>query len=446
MKNKTVIFLFLFLSSFSFSQFKYPSTDSGEFGGGLGMNWIDGDPYFSLNFSPEISFANFGVGLDLRLDFNKEGKIRTENFNDFSDYLSLISYIRYGIKNDPVFIKLGKINYYSLGHGSIMHLYRNTTGIDNRKIGLVTDINFGAFGFESIYSNFAEASVFALRGFVNPLKFTPAGDIPIIGNLEVGASYASDFHKNSGITGGSYNTVTEVFNVTSDEGAINIIGVDVGLPIINTSMFGATIYFDAVKIINFGSGTAAGLMMNLNGLGAFSASMKLERRWNGENYIPSYFNSFYELERFNVNKSTGSFSSKALLLKSGIKSDNGIYGALGINFLGLIDVFGSYQRLDKAPNSGILNLVTDLSPENLSFVARAGYDKRAIKDENDLFKLDDRSTLYAEVGYKPLPYLLTSIIYIWTFTPLRGDNDDVIGFVPQKRIEPRVSFIYPFSF
>ena len=75
-------------------------------------------PYYRVSFRPEISFADFGVGLDLNLDFDSEGKLRTENFNEASDYLSIIRYVRYGLKNDPVFIKVGALDYYTLGHGS----------------------------------------------------------------------------------------------------------------------------------------------------------------------------------------------------------------------------------------------------------------------------------------------------------------------------------------
>ena len=71
--------------------------------------------------------------------------------------------------------------------------------------------------------------------------------------------------------------------------------------------------------------------------------------------------------------------------------------------------------------------------------------KLNIRDEKDLFKLDDRSYLYFELGYKPLPYIIVSMLYNWTFTPVRDANDNIIDYQPQKRIEPRVSFVYPFN-
>jgi hypothetical protein len=447
MKKICLFILILSISSLNYSQFKgFPKQNTGNLSGAMGLNWIDGEPYYSITFNPEISFANFGVGLDLRFDLDSHGRIRNENFNEFSDYLSVIRYVRYGLKNDPVFVKLGALDYYTLGHGSIMYLYNNSPSFDARKIGLVLDIDFGPFGFESIYSKFAEAGVAGIRGYIRPLQFTSAADIPIIGNMEVGATFAGDFDQYSGIIQGSYDNVQRKINVTKDEGPINIVGVDLGLPLISGSMANLTLYLDYVNILNFGGGTSTGLILDVNPLGLISATAKLERRFNGDHYFPAYFNSLYELERFLVDTSSGTFVSKAQVLSSSTNVGNGYYGELFVNVLGLFNILGSYQRLDKYPSSGILHLETEIAPEDFPFIARAGYDKRDIKNESDLFKLDDRSYLYSELGYKPFPFMVVAMLYSWTFSPVRDKDDVVIDFEPQKRIEPRVYFIYPFTF
>jgi hypothetical protein len=125
---------------------------------------------------------------------------------------------------------------------------------------------------------------------------------------------------------------------------------------------------------------------------------------------------------------------------------NGFYGELGMNVLGLFNILGSYQRLDKYPTSGILHIGTEIAPDNFPLLARTGYDKVNIIDEKDLFKLDDRSYLFFELGYKPYPFMIVSMLYNWTFAPVRDKDDKVIDFKPQKRIEPRVYFVYPFNF
>ncbi len=443
---KKFLILFLTFSFPLFAQFyDYPRPDEGYLKGGLGLVWIDGKPYYQVSFRPEISFANFGVGLDLNLNFDSEGKLRTQEFNETSDYLSIIRYIRYGLKNDPVFIKLGALDYYTLGHGTIMQYYNNSPTYDARRIGLVTDIDFGKLGFESIYANFGEAGVFGMRGYVRPLQSSAAGGIPIIGNLEFGASYVADFNKYARVDSGYFDQSGN-FKIVKDGGALTIVGVDLGLPLIKSSVTTITLYMDYNKIINFGSGVATGVKLDFEGLGLLSVSAKLERQFNNGKYLPSYFNSLYEIERFQSDSLTNSYKAKSLQLSKINDNTNGFYGSLFVRVLNMFDIYGGYQRLDKNPKSGVLNLRTAIEPEGASFVLRAGYDKINIRDEKDLFKLDDRSYLFTEVGYKPTPYLLVSIVYNWTFAPILDNDDNIIGYQPQKRIEPRVSFIYPFSF
>ncbi|MCB0731171.1 MAG: hypothetical protein KDC88_09070 [Ignavibacteriae bacterium] len=447
MKSKifTAVLLFFYVSIIN-AQFDKLRPNEGYFGGGFGMTWIDDKPHYSFHLFPEVAFANIGIGLDLNLEFDASGKLRSENFNEFSDYLSIIRYVRYGLKNDPFYARLGALDYATLGHGSIMYMYNNRPSFDARKIGLELDIDFTTFGFETVYGSFGESGVAGLRGYIRPLLLTTLADVPVIGNLELGASFVSDFNEYAGVTSGEIDPQTNKFNATNDEGSVSVIGFDIGLPIIRSGIFGFDLYFDYAQIIDYGSGTALGGIFNFSGMGLVEARAKLERRFNGDDYIPSYFNSFYEIERFQFNKSTNVVTSKIQALQNIGKVGDGYYGELLIRILGTFDILGSYQRLDDHPESGIFHATTEIAPEGFPYVARAGYDKVNIRDEKDLFTLDDRSYLFAELGYKPWPYILVSMVYNWTFTPIRDADDKIVEYEPQKKIEPRISFVYPLSF
>ncbi|MBN1300336.1 MAG: hypothetical protein JW995_03900 [Melioribacteraceae bacterium] len=436
------------LISFSSLKAQYFSLmqDEGLLAGGLGLTWIDGQPHYALHFRPEIALSNFGIGLDLNMEFNSGGELRTENFNEFSDYLSIIRYVRYGYKNDPVYVRLGALDYASLGHGSIMYMYNNSPAFDTRKVGLEFDIDFNTFGLETVYGNFGQAGVIGLRGYIRPLQMSSAADIPILGNLEVGATFATDFDKNAGVTAGGIDPVSGKFKATEDEGSIQAYGFDLGLPVFSGSVASLELYYDFAVLSSFGNGSSAGAILRLNGLGLVDIQTRFERRFNNDNYIPSYFNSLYEIERFSFDQSTGIVASKVQALKAAESIGNGYYGELLVRVLNTFDIIGSYQRLDDQPNSGILHLASDISPEGMPLVARAGYDKVGIDDEGDLFTLDDRSYMFTEIGYKPLPYLIVSMVYHWTFTPVRDNDDNILKYKPQKKIEPRVSFVYPLDF
>ncbi len=444
---KRVLFLLVFLSGFTSAQFKSLNPNEGLLGAGLGLTWIDNQPYYSFHFTPEIAFANMGIGLNLNFEISPQGKIRNENFNEFTDYLSILRYFRYGHKNDPVYFRLGALDYATLGHGTIMYMYNNSPTYDARRIGAELDLDLTQFGFEFVYGNFLQAGVVGLRGYVRPLKFSSAGSIPIIGNLEFGATVVTDLNKNAGIYQAVYESSSDELTQIKDEGKTTIIGFDVGLPIVSSEMFNWQLYYDFNKILKFGTGSAAGTMFRFNGLGLVNLTLKFERRFNKDHYMPSYFNSLYEIERFRLDKATGQISSKIQKLRQiNAAAGNGWYGELFVNVLNSFNVIGSYQRLDSQPKSGILHLSADVSPKDVSFIARAGYDKINIESEKDIFTLDDRSYLFVEFGYKPMPYLVVSIVYNWTFTPVRDANSNIIGYKPQKKIEPRVSFVYPLNF
>ena len=90
--------------------------------------------------------------------------------------------------------------------------------------------------------------------------------------------------------------------------------------------------------------------------------------------------------------------------------------------------------------------MTSVMPEGATYIARAGYDKVRIGDETEIFTLDDRSYLWAEIGYKPLPYMIVSLMYMWNWTPVRDADKTILFYESQEKIEPRISFVYPFDF
>ncbi len=441
--KRILLILIIGLNFSVFAQYQGLMNDQSYVGGGAGVTWIDGNPFYTFRVFPEFALGKFGVGLDLKLEVSPEGNLRSENFNTFSDYMSVIRYVRYGHKKDPLYVRVGALDNATLGHGSIMYLYNNSLSYDNRKIGVQADVDFNTFGLETVYSTFGEAGILGVRGFVRPLQYTHFGKIPVIGRIEFGASYVADFNKYADVVSVKYDAAENGFTPDEKNGNMDIWGLDIGLPVFSNKVLSMDLYYDYVNIADYGDGSSVGFILNFNGLGLVDVRTKFERRMNNDQFLPSYFNSMYEIERYSLDNSTGAFISKSQLLKNATNTGNGFYGELLVELLGTFDILGSYQRLDKDPKSGDLHLSTEISPEEMSFIARAGYDKVRIEDESDIFTLDDRSYFFTELGYKPLPYLIVSMVYHWTFTPMRDNSDNVIGYEPQKKIEPRISFVYP---
>ena len=407
--------------------------DGGSVPMGVGATIIDGKAFYLINIAPELAFGNLGVGLDLNLRIGTDGKIRAEDFDEGYDYLRIIRYVRWAQKGDPFYIRLGQLDYARLGHGFILYNYRNSPSYDLRKVGLELDLNFDKFGLETIYSDFARAGVLGMRGYVKPLKFTSLAKVPVVNNLETGVTFAADVDKDANK---HYDAGTRA---ATDNGSMSIIGMDIGLPIISYPIFKTSLYFDYANIVDYGAGAAAGVDLQFSGLGILTLNAKYERRWMGDEFLPSYFNSLYERERFTP-LDTIRFVSKAMALKTATASE-GYYGELVLSFLNTLHIVGGYQAPVGVKNQGLmhLQLITgDIIP---ILQLSAGYDKRNV---GSVFKVDNNSVLYAEVGYKPYPFMVVSMLYEWTFQEEKDLQDRVIGYKPQKRIEPKVSFVFNF--
>ncbi len=436
----TLLFIFC-LVAMGFSQYAdgrlgYMGDQRGRVMGGIGFARIDeGDQsntYISIGLRPELAFGKFGIGLNINLLFNTEnGRIRQKDWNSSYDYLRLIRYLRYGRKLDPIYARVGTLDAARLGHGFIVNYYTNEASYDNRKIGLEFDLDFGKFGFETITSNTARGELLALRGYYRPLRST---ELPIIKNFALGASFARDFDP-------------DARSKTSD--GVSVYGFDVELPLVRSQIFNTYLYYDWAKIRayssleektrDFGSGQAVGIYSGLgNLLGILELAARLERRWLGKEFMASYFDPFYEVERFQIRG--GDTLHKADYLTTITSETNGVFGELYGNLLGnRVRLLGMLSRLDKEPKSGRMHLSAD-APELIPVIAfHATYDKMNLEKVKDVFTLDNNSVARVGLGYKIKPYLIMYVDYIWTYVETEPGSRE---YKPQERIEPKLQFVY----
>ena len=187
-----------------------PGWDGGfDFGMDLGIGvatFADGT-WQSLSLTPDLALGKFGIGLDVKLNYRFTGgsgnefEIRAADWvpTDFQDFLNIylpkIMYVRWDEKGAPLYVKLGSIDDGTLGNGFIMGGYANTLFVpDDRHFGLAFDLDGALFkfpyvGLETFVGDLAEFDVLGARLFVRPLIWL---GVPIIKDLQVGATYAMD--------------------------------------------------------------------------------------------------------------------------------------------------------------------------------------------------------------------------------------------------------------
>ena len=395
--------------------------------GGLGMTWIDDQAYTTLTLAPDLAFGKWGVGIYLQLLFNNEDgfKFRKDEYQDGAGILRAIRYIRYAQKYDPYYFRVGSLDRAILGNGFLMWNYNNQSNYDKRKIGLVADVDLNKFGFESVMSNFGSSDLQGVNLYVRPFRFAQE-PMPILNKLRVYTTYIRD------------NNVADepLTDTTFTENSLSAFGFGVDLMWLDLKLINSTVYADYSKFSDFGNGKAVGIRVVFpEFIGLFGLAARLEKRFNGEQFVPSLFGPLYDLQR-----QLGGTSSIFTQLRNTPKTE-GIFGELAGHVIQKVQLIGSFQKLNGIRNSGILHVeanAPDLVPR---FELRGYYDKINVETFKDVRTLDINSVLTADIGYELNNYLLLSVIYRWYWLEEPG-NPGV--YKPVERVEPRLSFRYNF--
>jgi hypothetical protein len=122
-----------------------------SFGMGLefGTVTINGTNYNTIHLQPDLKIGKFGIGLDVNFEFDADGRFRSEDWTGWQNILSKIMYLRWGQKFDkPVYVKIGNIDDFTIGHGLIMYRYSNMLNYPGTKtLGLAFDWTWACSGW-----------------------------------------------------------------------------------------------------------------------------------------------------------------------------------------------------------------------------------------------------------------------------------------------------------
>jgi hypothetical protein len=255
--------------------------------------------YQKLSLSPDIAFGKFGIGLELTLHYTFTDEVGVEPIRVEGDwvpdpaldqnwldvYLPKIKYIRYGFKGDPLYAKLGSIEDGTLGNGFIMNNYDNTHFLPGQRIfGLAFDLDGALFdfpylGLETFVGNLARLDVFGARLYTRPLAGT---GIRVLKDLQVGTTFAMD--TDPGLHTDTHPDLEDVY----------LYGADLRQPLLSNPAISLAVFGDVAVLGNRGSvGGMVGLGGRLAGVILYGAQVRML----GENFVPVYFDSTYDLFR-----------------------------------------------------------------------------------------------------------------------------------------------------
>ena len=197
-------------------------------------------------------------------------------------------------------------------------------------------------------------------------------------------------------------------NFRIDETSIQIYGIDLELPLVEGELFNFVLYADEVFIKDAGNGFHTGFR-GAAGLPFASQSLRYQAEYRllDSDYIPSYFDGFYDVQQFQFpdgDSSVTKVQALGSLSSGGPKSssafleaawDLGQTASLGLNFQ---DTFRDDNNLSK--QLGIFGKL-DIS----KYAVSAAYLKKNFGTVSEAFTVDDRSLLTVNATYRVSKYV-----------------------------------------
>jgi len=291
-------------------------------GGSVGAISINNQMWYRVALQPTFKlFGKLKAAFNLSLTWNDTEGIKPWQAEDWAN---LILYIQWAEKGErPLYFRIGDLQTATLGHGFIVNRYSNMNrrAYENgwRNIGVEFDLDMDKYGVESIFNNILDISMVGVRPFGRPFKIFGA-DIPILNELAVGISYATDLQT------GTYVDTTNV--VMGPQ--VQILGADIDLPIIKKLLI---YYIDWATLLTQtkGNGWTTGFMGGA-AMDFFSLDYRFEYRNIGADFSPQFFDTYYEM-------------GKPKFLSSSKERYNGWYGELNIGLFRAVCILVSYEDM-----------------------------------------------------------------------------------------------------
>lgn len=361
--------------------------------------------YSKLSLQPELSYWKIGIGLWLDFYFDEEGKLREEEWEGGEKVLEKIMYIRYGLKGEPIYALIGGFRSLTLGHGLIMRGYSNMLQFpDIRKVGVKLDLDLGLYGLESLVTDVNKVEVYGGRVFVRPLY---ESSIPLLHKLAIGGSAVTDKDPDS-------DNDTE-----NDE--VLVYGVDADLPVFQNRLFSTLVYADLAWMRlgdsylppqGISKDKGRGYSTGLGGSIIEMIQWRAEYRNVQNNFVPAYFDVFYEVDR----------STKPLTI-SGTEepAKEGPYAEVSWNFMDKASVLISYEDFNvpkEDPNYPYIHGTAKVHPSLLmnKYGIQIDYYKRDAEKWEDIREIKGKNTVIdTTIDYYPSPNIVLRLIYRQTF-------------------------------
>jgi len=426
----------------------------------IGTVTIGNSVYARWVFTPELSVGKLGVGLFLPAIFSPDvglfGFDEWENHDEWDftdledgihDLLIKFFYIRWGYPGDPLYVKVGGIDDFNLGHGFIVDNYTNIPYFpEELATGMQLNIDRDKWGLESMISDFSRLELYGMRLYLRPAgeKFPLAFGVTAVHDRP---DPSRDFWP--------VGPLGELTQSGDQLPHIFVFGADSQLPILNLDMFALKLYMDAAKVgysykelpqalqatdyvkegnIEFlkGLGTAAGLTGRITKIFQY----RFEYRYIFDYYEPGLINSLWENRRL--------VYQQELLDLIFAQNDpgyeksrsSGFFLSGGVNLFQKLEFGLGYENYEKNAGSSsetiqkgnaYVNVNRGLIPKVFGSLS---YDRNAQLENVFNEPFDENTVLKAEVYYELAPGFAFSgnLKRTFRYNDETGENEPIDSF------------------
>ncbi len=423
---------------------------------GAGTTIVDGQPYFLLHAAPQFQLGEWGFGFDGNIRISPQGELRKEDWTGLYSYLRWINYVSFDHPNDDFYFRVGGLEHATIGNGTIVSDYWNNSSYDNRRIGLAARLDLGPFGAQGLTSDLFQRNLVAVRPFVRPFQVVPIlANIWFLSHIEIGVTGAFDFDTNATrIIPNDSNYVRRVpdpsnpsdtiLQILKDSARIpsplTTLGADISAMLWQSEKTEGRIYADYVRFQKFNDGVIFGARTSFDIFDSVLLDLRAERSLFKNQFLPNYYNSFYERDRFDNQAGTQDYITKVTLLDDSAGGNgNGFRAGAFVNYFNEFAFQGSYSHLDNLPGQDLMDLEIALPQLPYGMFLRVHYARQNINGVRDLFALDDRSLMYGELSYRPWKWLILTAVERWTFSV-----DGAGNLHTESIFEPRADVVIRF--
>ena len=404
-------------------------------------------PKFSMHFDKLIKepvsekeldlIFGFHVPLNVRLvntDINNNDhsvRFRTEDWDEWQDYLKILRYFQIGTSEDNLYLSIGSNFAQTIGHGTILKRYIPNHDSTFSTMSAKLNWYFDYGGFEALLGDVARGNIFGGIVFLKPFS--------AIGNYHArsasfGYSFVGDRNAPTKLKYEKYYDYDPDDYINGKDSRLPRIAVDSkGRPIIEDDEF---LYMqgidfeiklfknEKVDIKTFADyswfktdfvkgGFTFGLLgrFNLDQKNQHAIRVQLEGRAHHDSYMPSFFDTFYDIERIEMmtnifGKSNFQPDGRSkywhLMNDSDDKFVGSFYGELSYSFRTWIALSLGYEKL---PDSSSLFAHLEL-PDLWIVKMMVTYYKRGFGSAKELFSDSHVSSLFRGViRFQILPFL-----------------------------------------